>query len=94
MMSKKLLTVTVAVLSLALSACGMFDGMRGGDGGNTGTSSTAAAECKGAEIEKGFGRQQVLVPSLGIMLIGAIQPQRARWGGAVLYGCAVPFSAS
>jgi hypothetical protein len=46
-MSKKLLTVTAAVLSLALSACGMFDGMRGGDGGNTGTSSTAAAECRG-----------------------------------------------
>jgi hypothetical protein len=47
MMSKQRLLAAAAVgLSLALSSCGMMDRMRG-DGGNTGTSSTAAAECKG-----------------------------------------------
>lgn len=45
-----------AAIALALSACGMFDGMRGdrssttgasGDGANTGTGSQAVAACRG-----------------------------------------------
>lgn len=53
-MGKQRLLIAVAA-ALALSACGMFDGMRGdrsgspsaGDGSNTGAGSQAVAACRG-----------------------------------------------